>query len=68
MTLAAAKEAVALLEEARASEELTMNVREIEWLARISESLEALPSDEGRIISLMQERYGHLFSHESYGL
>jgi methanol--5-hydroxybenzimidazolylcobamide Co-methyltransferase len=67
MTLAAARESVALIEEAKATNELELNSREVEWLARIAESLEALPSDEGQMISRMQERYGHLFSHESYG-
>jgi methanol--5-hydroxybenzimidazolylcobamide Co-methyltransferase len=68
MTLAAAREAVELLREAGQKKELQLNPREVEWLARISRSLDTLPADEQQLIAPMQERYGHLFSAGSYGL
>jgi len=68
MTLAAAREAVALLEEAKTAKELALNDRETEWLARIGGSLASLPSSEGEMILQMEERYGHLYARESYGL
>jgi methanol--5-hydroxybenzimidazolylcobamide Co-methyltransferase len=68
MTLAAAREAALLLREAADQEELEVNPREKEWLERITRELDDLPADEHTIMELMQDRYGHLFSAESYGL
>jgi len=68
MTLAAAREAVVLLESAAKAKELDLNSREADWLSRIAESLGALPSEEGQMIALMDERYGHLYDRGSYGL
>jgi methanol--5-hydroxybenzimidazolylcobamide Co-methyltransferase len=67
-TLAAAKEAASLLSEGVRHKELQLNSRETEWLERITRELDALPSDEQDMIITMQERYGHLFAANSYGL
>jgi methanol--5-hydroxybenzimidazolylcobamide Co-methyltransferase len=68
MTLAAAKESVTIFREAKQKKELELNSKEIEWLERMSRDLDGLPADEQQLMSSMQERYGHLFSAESYGL
>jgi methanol--5-hydroxybenzimidazolylcobamide Co-methyltransferase len=68
MTLAAAKESVSILREGVEGNKLNLNSREIEWLNRISNELDALPLDEEQLIASTQERYGHLYSAESYGL
>jgi methanol--5-hydroxybenzimidazolylcobamide Co-methyltransferase len=67
-TLAAAREAVALLGEGLRRKELDLNSRETEWLERINRELGAIPSDEQQMIAAMQDRYGHLFATNSYGL
>ncbi|MCX6145474.1 MAG: hypothetical protein NTZ35_19880 [Ignavibacteriales bacterium] len=67
-TLAAAREAASLLREGVQQEELQLNSRETEWLERITRELNALPADEHQMIITMQERYGHLFTANSYGL
>lgn len=68
MTLAAARESVTIFREAEQKKDLELNPKEIEWLERMSRELDALPADEGELLASMQERYGHLFSAESYGL
>jgi methanol---5-hydroxybenzimidazolylcobamide Co-methyltransferase len=67
-TLAAAREAATLLREGVQHKELQLNSRETEWLERITRELNALPSDEQQMIVTMQDRYGHLFAANSYGL
>lgn len=67
-TLAAAREAAALLREAVRKKVLQLNAREIEWLERLTRELDSLPSVEQPLTASMLERYGHLFSVESYGL
>ena len=67
-TLAAAREATSLLREAIQHKELHLNSREEEWLARITRELDVLPANEQQMIASMQERYGHLFASQSYGL
>jgi methanol--5-hydroxybenzimidazolylcobamide Co-methyltransferase len=68
MTLAAARETALLLKEAVQKKELEINSREREWLDRIMRELDGLPEDEQTLTASMQERYGHLFTVESYGL
>ena len=67
-TLSAAREAASLLREGVRHKELQLNSRETEWLERITRELDALPSDEQQMIVSMQDRYGHLFAVNSYGL
>ncbi|HTY36516.1 MAG TPA: methyltransferase MtaB domain-containing protein [Bacteroidota bacterium] len=68
MTLAAAKEAVAIIRDGAAKKALTLNSKEVEWTDRISRELDAMPADEQSLMGSMQDRYGHLFSGASYGL
>jgi methanol--5-hydroxybenzimidazolylcobamide Co-methyltransferase len=67
-TLSAAMEAARLLREGVRHKELQLNPLETEWLERITRELDALPSNEQHLIETMQERYGHLFAVNSYGL
>jgi methanol---5-hydroxybenzimidazolylcobamide Co-methyltransferase len=67
-TLAAAKETASLLREGVQQKDLQLNARESEWLERMSRELNAIPTDEQEMTTLMQERYGHLFAANSYGL
>jgi methanol--5-hydroxybenzimidazolylcobamide Co-methyltransferase len=67
-TVAAAREAVRIIHDAVARDELRINSLEREWLARIERPLEGLPEDEEKLIGEAIEKYGHLFAPESYGL
>jgi len=67
-TVAAAREAVRIIHDAVARDELRINSQEREWLARIERPLEGLPVDEEKLIGVAIEKYGHLFAPESYGL
>lgn len=68
MTIAAAREAVALIDESTASGFLTLAPRETQWLRKIAVALEGLPSAEGELLDEMRENYGTLFTPASYGL
>jgi methanol--5-hydroxybenzimidazolylcobamide Co-methyltransferase len=68
MTVAAAREAVSLIGESAASGFLTLPPREAQWLKKISDALNGLPSDEGELLDEMRESYGALFAPASYGL
>jgi methanol--5-hydroxybenzimidazolylcobamide Co-methyltransferase len=67
-TVAAAREAVSIIRDALTQNTLRLSVRETQWLDRLSRSLDGLPQQEEDLIHRMVERYGHLFSPESYGL
>lgn len=67
-TVSAACEAVDILTEAVMQHELSLSEQESRWLKKIEGELHQLPSDQARLIEMMTERYGHLFSPSSYGL
>jgi methanol--5-hydroxybenzimidazolylcobamide Co-methyltransferase len=67
-TVAAAREAIAIICDAVAAKLLDLSTRESGWLDRIERSLDGLPQEEDQLIGMMSEKYGHLFSRESYGL
>lgn len=67
-TVAAAREAVSIIQDALTQNTWRLSVRETQWLDRLSRSLDGLPQQEEDLIHRMVERYGHLFSPESYGL
>jgi methanol--5-hydroxybenzimidazolylcobamide Co-methyltransferase len=67
-TVGAAREAVSIIQDALTQNTLRLSVRETQWLDRLSRSLDGLPQQEEDLIHRMVERYGHLFSPESYGL
>ena len=68
MTIAAAREAVALIDESTASGFLTLVPREEQWLRKIAGALDGLPAGEGELMDEMRESYGTLFRPASYGL
>jgi methanol--5-hydroxybenzimidazolylcobamide Co-methyltransferase len=67
-TLAAAREAVAILEEAHRQGELTISPKEQSWFERIRSGLDALPDREETLIAEVRETLGSLYDPASYGL
>jgi methanol--5-hydroxybenzimidazolylcobamide Co-methyltransferase len=67
-TVAAAREAAAIIHDAGRSGALVLPQREEQWLGRIDQALATLPQDENELLGAMKESYGHLFSPASYGL
>jgi methanol--5-hydroxybenzimidazolylcobamide Co-methyltransferase len=63
-TIAAAKAATAIIREAKS---LLLPARERTWLDKIDRALDELPDDEEQLIVTMTEKYGYLFSRDSYG-
>jgi methanol--5-hydroxybenzimidazolylcobamide Co-methyltransferase len=68
MTIAAAREAVALIDESTGSGFLRLVPREEQWLRKIAVALDELPAAEGELMEEMRESYGTLFTPASYGL
>jgi methanol--5-hydroxybenzimidazolylcobamide Co-methyltransferase len=67
-TVAAARESVAIMEDALSAGRLELSDSELRWLGRIRATLETLPESEGALIDSVADRYGHLFARDSYGL
>jgi methanol--5-hydroxybenzimidazolylcobamide Co-methyltransferase len=67
-TVAAGREAVALLEEAQASGLCALPPREKTWLSRLRAELEDLPAQEDVLLAEMIAQHGTLFDCASYGL
>jgi methanol--5-hydroxybenzimidazolylcobamide Co-methyltransferase len=67
-TVAAGREAVAVIEEAQAGGRIALPPREKTWLSRLRTEFENLPEDEGKLLGEMIEKQGHLFDCASYGL
>ncbi len=67
-TVAAGREAVALLEEAQASGRCPLLPREKTWLNRMRDELDGLPAGEDALLDEMIDRHGELFDCASYGL
>ncbi len=67
-TVAAAREAISVIRDATMQHELRLRAREAQWLDKLGRSFDALPEKEEGLMKAMIERYGHLFSPESYGL
>lgn len=63
-TIAAAKAATAIIREAKSP---SLPAREQSWLDKIDRALESLPDNAEQLIVTMTEKYGHLFSRNSYG-
>lgn len=66
-TVAASKEAIAVIREAIENNMLHINTREKEWLNKIDHALDELPCEED-LTNKMVDSYGHLFEPASYGL
>ncbi len=67
-TVAAGREAVAILKEGVVSDRLKLAPKERVWLARLERELDDLPEDEEALLAEMSAGYGHLFDRASYGL
>jgi methanol--5-hydroxybenzimidazolylcobamide Co-methyltransferase len=67
-TLAAAREAEAMIRGALREKRLDLPKPELAWLDRIQRELGSLPEDEHILLATMVEEFGHLFRPESYGL
>jgi methanol--5-hydroxybenzimidazolylcobamide Co-methyltransferase len=67
-TVAAGREAVAVLNEATAADRLRLAPKERQWLGRIEEELGDLPATAEELLGAMAEQHGHLFDPVSYGL
>jgi methanol--5-hydroxybenzimidazolylcobamide Co-methyltransferase len=67
-TVAAGKEAVAVLREGIAEGRLQLPRREASWVDRIESELAALPESEDDLCREMRETHGSLFREDSYGL
>ena len=66
--VAAGKAAVSILERGRRAGQLALARKEAQWLERIDEALELLPSDWRELQAQIEPQYGHLYDKESYGL
>jgi methanol---5-hydroxybenzimidazolylcobamide Co-methyltransferase len=67
-TVAAGREAVAILREGEAAGSLRLAPKERTWLGRIEEGLESLPSTEDELLREMSTPFGGSFLASSYGL
>ncbi|RPI93811.1 MAG: hypothetical protein EHM39_12610, partial [Chloroflexi bacterium] len=67
-TVAAAREALAILREGIADGRWQPGPKEMQWLDRIQAVLDQLPESESRLIEGMQETYGGVYHAASYGL
>ncbi|MGO9241235.1 MAG: methyltransferase MtaB domain-containing protein [Bryobacteraceae bacterium] len=67
-TVAAGREAVAILNQSQASGELVLPAREKSWLSRLAAGLEGLPPAEDALLTEMIDQHGDLFDCASYGL
>jgi methanol--5-hydroxybenzimidazolylcobamide Co-methyltransferase len=67
-TIAAAREALAVLNEGVASGRLALAAKERSWLDRIASELDDLPADETSLIESLRSEYGHLYDPSSYGM
>jgi methanol--5-hydroxybenzimidazolylcobamide Co-methyltransferase len=67
-TVAAGREAVAILEEAQASGLCALPPREKTWLSRLRTELQDLPAAEDVLLAEMIAQHGTLFDLASYGL
>ncbi len=67
-TIAAAREAVKIIQEAVNGNLPTIGDRESGWVAKIERELDELPDREETLIDAMVDAYGTLFQKESYGL
>jgi len=67
-TLAAGRAALAILNDGVAANQLHLSRKELQWLSRIEDALEALPEDEAEFVAAMESQYGSLYDPASYGL
>jgi methanol--5-hydroxybenzimidazolylcobamide Co-methyltransferase len=66
--VAAGLAAVEILDRGRREGRLSLGRKEAQWLERIRDELEALPSDWRDLQVRLEPEYGHLYDKASYGL
>jgi methanol--5-hydroxybenzimidazolylcobamide Co-methyltransferase len=66
--VAAGKAAVAILDRGRSTGQLALARKEAQWLDRIDQALQELPSDWRELQEQIEPQYGALYDKESYGL
>jgi len=66
--VAAGQAAVTILKDGIADGKLHLSRKEDQWLARIDETLDALPTDEAALVRDLEAQYGNLYNKASYGL
>jgi methanol--5-hydroxybenzimidazolylcobamide Co-methyltransferase len=66
--VAAGIAAVEILDRGRREGRLLLGRKEAQWLERIRDELEALPSDWRDLPARLEPEYGHLYDKASYGL
>jgi methanol--5-hydroxybenzimidazolylcobamide Co-methyltransferase len=66
--VAAGVAAVEILDRGRREGRLSLGRKEAQWLERIRDELEALPSDWRDLQVRLEPEYGHLYDKASYGL
>jgi methanol--5-hydroxybenzimidazolylcobamide Co-methyltransferase len=66
--VAAGLAAVEILDRGRREGRLSLGRKEAQWLERIRDELEALPSDWRDLQARLEPEYGHLYDKASYGL
>ncbi len=67
-TIAAAAEAVAILQEGARAGSWVPSPKENQWLGRIDAAISEMPADESAALADARESYGLLFNNDSYGL
>jgi len=67
-TVAAAREAWTIIDEAAQEGKLKLAPSEKRWMARMSDELSSIPEDEREFFESMSAKYADLFLAESYGL
>ncbi len=67
-TIAAAREAMTIVNEALREKSLSLNDHERDWIPRLGRGLDQLPDREEALIDEMVDSYGALFRKKSYGL
>lgn len=67
-TVAAARAAVEIVQEAVAGGRLSLSPRESKWLSKIEEGIDSLPTNEDALIDEMIGTYSHRFLPSSYDL
>ncbi len=68
MTVAAARTAFSIIDEALRDGVLSLPKRELAWFARIEKGLLTIPDNEETLTAEMSETYRHRFDPSSYGL
>jgi hypothetical protein len=67
-TIAAGRAAVEILKDGIAQEKLRISRKELQWLTRIEDSLDAFPINEETLMRDLEDQYGSLYDRASYGL